>query len=838
MNRTSIVVITSSIFFSFIILIFWQSFYHASSFTSKKPSKYPVTNGLSRDLSLNANIFVLKKLQSALDTVHNDTAQSLPSIDFSYIFNDMVLTINLLNFIQNLMTCEDFKQLEGFQLVETRDNSYIYKPSSKPLKFQKTSLQLETSKVDIDFLISSRCGSSTSDTSLSNKDRCFLLKNLKLLQRAFIQLQLNHLNIAPVLGICIPKSRDLHQKLSLLKSAGIVVTYESGDQFDLSAARLQSWQTRLAYCRDLLNLAIFFSNSPLGGIAVSNWKAENFLLDSQGSLKMIFIGDDVILEEPRCDDDTDCHVSAIVAGVQCVKGRCMGHNSKTNLLKLSTSLLFDLLRHPDPTTDRQLHSELVTSLAGLQLAVHEAHDLLQRLILSTNHNRPTHKPPLQSDVIIESSNQKAQEVVINDIKDLEQQPAAMWVNDVIQGHDREMNVAEMGLKNFQKFPDQDFPGKHDYYCEGSKAEWGCIHSLQTAEEGASFCLQDIKCKAFVTIPHIRKNGWFIAILKSDVSDPVHHSGITLYVKDVNGTQNEKKSTMCLKEDLEVGRESEEVLMQICGETRSEKDRIQMMSSGQVLEAQTFKPGHGEGSVGGHIVVRQSPGDGGKIFSSIFSAKKGPQEFSASQLFVYRLDRLLGIYKTLPSVERLLTSSDLEEAHFPVDVGGNKFDGFKPLKRIDGSLPGLLSPFPQFISFEHYIKVPRLDDVTAAVTRFSEKQLDDMQYLILGYLTSIPFPVKGHMSWKNNLIFIKTDNALVEDTSEYLNYFYNCQFPARLVSLLQQPFCNLFDEVSKSELNLRLPDKARARFQSNVDNFLRIVETCCIKFNKQMVLVGL
>jgi len=46
---------------------------------------------------------------------------------------------------------------------------------------------------------------------------------------------------------------------------------------------------------------------------------------------------------------------------------------------------------------------------------------------------------------------------------------------------------------------------------------------------------------------------------------------------------------------------------------------------------------------------------------------------------------------------------------------------------------------------HYISVPRLSGITNAVTPFSKKQWDDLEYLLLGYLASIPVPAKGHQS---------------------------------------------------------------------------------------------
>ena len=43
------------------------------------------------------------------------------------------------------------------------------------------------------------------------------------------------------------------------------------------------------------------------------------------------------------------------------------------------------------------------------------------------------------------------------------------------------------------------------------------------------------------------------------------------------------------------------------------------------------------------------------------------------------------------MERLLSVSELSDAGFPVDVGGNQFDKFRSLKQSDGSLLGVVVP---------------------------------------------------------------------------------------------------------------------------------------------------
>ena len=46
---------------------------------------------------------------------------------------------------------------------------------------------------------------------------------------------------------------------------------------------------------------------------------------------------------------------------------------------------------------------------------------------------------------------------------------------------------------------------------------------------------------------------------------------------------------------------------------------------------------------------------------------------------------------MPAIERQMSDSELSEAGFPVDIGGNQFDKFRSLKKADGSLLGVIYP---------------------------------------------------------------------------------------------------------------------------------------------------
>ena len=76
--------------------------------------------------------------------------------------------------------------------------------------------------------------------------------------------------------------------------------------------------------------------------------------------------------------------------------------------------------------------------------------------------------------------------------------------------------------DFKIIQNADFPAKYDYSCENSKAEWGCVFSLNDINEAKRKCKNDPKCKAFVVMPHLKKPGWNIVIFKNDINNTIQY----------------------------------------------------------------------------------------------------------------------------------------------------------------------------------------------------------------------------------------------------------------------------------------------------------------------------
>merc|ERR1712038_829829 len=83
---------------------------------------------------------------------------------------------------------------------------------------------------------------------------------------------------------------------------------------------------------------------------------------------------------------------------------------------------------------------------------------------------------------------------------------------------------------YHTIENSDFPARYDYNCPFSKAQWGCVFSMETLAEARSYCDSDTECHSFIVMPHLKKPGWFIIIFKNESTDPVAHNGTTVYIK--------------------------------------------------------------------------------------------------------------------------------------------------------------------------------------------------------------------------------------------------------------------------------------------------------------------
>lgn len=102
---------------------------------------------------------------------------------------------------------------------------------------------------------------------------------------------------------------------------------------------------------DIARLVHFLSISPLGSIALNDFRAEQFLL-CEGTLKLTDL-DDVGVEEPRCRSQEDCKAG------QCLSNACVGSNEFHNVLMMIQKIIGFTLAYDTPVALRTSLSKLL-----------------------------------------------------------------------------------------------------------------------------------------------------------------------------------------------------------------------------------------------------------------------------------------------------------------------------------------------------------------------------------------------------------------------------------------------------------------------------------------------
>ena len=813
--------------------------------TSKSLDKFQLHHGSEQD-----NMFIIEKIQSILSSVNFENPAVTADVDYTYKLNELKAAMNMQNYLSNSWGCEKVSKIVVGELKTVADDFYIYKAVYNNSKH----ILVQTSKYDVEKLISSGCGLHSSDKSQSNQDRCFLMKNSLLIKNSISFNDLtNHRNIAKMQGICIQNSKN--QVFNDIKSSGVYIFYENNDPFVLHKAKRLPFLRRLNICSQLLNLAEYLSNSHIGSVLLKSWIPDNFVFDGD-IIKLQTVKTEFSLTEKSCFSNQQCSIKDI--GVDCLKGTCQGFNSKKNLLSLSTEILLELLSEPDGELDEDsslVLQNLVVGLQHLQLSTKQAIYSVNKLARLVENNRESAKliySEKEGGMIIDTSQRRAIAVKINEItaeKFVQQQQKQTDKTEKLKSEPKKAVSSSSNLNSLEMFErksDVDFPRSYNFNCPSlSQASWGCVVTADSLQDIADLCLREKQCKSFVVIPDKKNPKVIIAVLKNEDSDFEKRPGVISYVLKMNKEQAMAQvfnSTSCLSQSYDANtksRNQHQVRLVEAFDSIVWNDMTWEALASDVLvkKASNFKRPSGKSDGGGQMNVVLETGKHGDI-DALFVAKEGEEEFSSAQLLTYQLDRLLGLYKTPPVVERVMSPDELKQAGFPTDEGGNKFDEFKKVKFEDGSLMGVLLPTLDAWTVEHHISVPKLDSLTESVTPFSKKQVSDLEYLLLGHLASLPMPSK-HISSKGLLIFTKTDNAFqsASDPASYLNYFNNCQFTSNMLRVheaLQQNNCKLSGEVQNMGQFMAAPPSFSQVVDGNFGQFSSVVDECLKRFGRSLI----
>lgn len=817
--------------------------------------------------------FLDVKLQRLIALTYLSTplsaSDNIPGANFTYLLNELNIALKVDNFYRRRWGCQEISSISMPKSVQKTRHTI-----SGDVLYKGKNVALQTSLADLDEMMSGKCGSTDSDKTKDNENRCFLLKSRRLLQQYLFLQELSHPNIVKFYGVCLDvTSKPGPASLVLAKEAGLVV--------NINKLQEQSWNLRLKIAMDLASLAVYLGNSPLGPTMLENWQPSNFIITQDGTsilIKLTNFDQNIIFSEHECNYHSDCSIADVPSMLTCKLGICENYLDKSNVYNLYKSFLSVLLEDEVPDHATAQAKDLFGQVKNLKCTSSALLKLLQDLQSATKENVSSSQNEVGNSQLrealknhhdgaqVDSWEQHESHVAINevDVGQLQIEEIVKDENVVVMNKNENSEDEYKDTFGYKKIENADYPGRYDYYCPRSKAEWGCVASLRKLEDAAKKCDGDPKCKAFVTMPHLRKEGWIIVILKSDNTRAVDHAGTTVYIKapEKDEEKSSKSSKDAAKEpgvakicfqDLlhtqEAIRENRmDHLMGVCDWAGMSDAKWQsVVLEASVSDATKFKPSRGKMAVGGQMDVTLDSSS--RPAPALFLAKNGPDEFHLAQLAAYHLDRMLGLYKILPAFLRTLTETEMADAGFPVDVGGNQFDVFRHLKNADKSLAGTIVPMTRGrTGVEHYISVPKLAQITNAVTPFSNRQWDDLEYLLLMWLASLPMPNKGHKSLHGHLIHIKADEAFQSEPSkEVLSYFYNCQFPRIAVDVLRtlrSAHCNFGDQLIASVQSV-YPDLPVSAFSfkvpmadiatRNANRLLEVVDMCVKKFGDNKVL---
>ncbi|XP_046387333.1 extracellular tyrosine-protein kinase PKDCC-like [Ischnura elegans] len=159
---------------------------------------------------------------------------------------------------------------------------------------------------------------------------CYRRAAVKILREMVLLRQLRHENIVQVLGSCISNA-----------VSPVAMITELGDPLDTVILLQLSWEDRLKLSLGMARILHRLAHSPLGSLAMNDFRRHQFVLVGGTTLKLSDV-DDVGVTEPSCTSNYDClqrlpsEMLNDSSGVDhtlspCIEGRCVGHNEKLNV---------------------------------------------------------------------------------------------------------------------------------------------------------------------------------------------------------------------------------------------------------------------------------------------------------------------------------------------------------------------------------------------------------------------------------------------------------------------------------------------------------------------------
>ncbi|XP_022101112.1 extracellular tyrosine-protein kinase PKDCC-like [Acanthaster planci] len=203
------------------------------------------------------------------------------------------------------------------------------------------------------------------------KEDCFILGTYQVLKEAMMLKQLQHPNIVRLLGLCVRSENSS----PIIHERGVTVIEELGSPVFLRDLTDMDFRAKIEVCLDLARLLQYLADSPMGSVAITDWRDEQFVFVG-GQLKIADV-DGLNSKEPACNKDMKCLINNMPYGIRCAKNmECPGTNARTNLLQARTHFLDPMLGNGIPVECLAKTTALLTDVQNNKL---DAEDLVDRL---------------------------------------------------------------------------------------------------------------------------------------------------------------------------------------------------------------------------------------------------------------------------------------------------------------------------------------------------------------------------------------------------------------------------------------------------------------------------
>lgn len=193
-------------------------------------------------------------------------------------------------------------------------------------------------------------------------NRCTNYCSFMLMREVVFLQQLNHQNLAKMLGYCV---RSEEMESTELNKHGVISVFEYGVPMTRPLIKMFPWEDRLNFCIQMSKLLQYLHKSPIGSLRYHDMKLRHFIVVGS-QMKMIDI-DSFFVNEQHCSKTSKCPYD-----LECVANMCVGSNAKFNILVMHKELfsyLLDAVIFPQRV--QMLIQQLDTSIAEVKISAAE-----------------------------------------------------------------------------------------------------------------------------------------------------------------------------------------------------------------------------------------------------------------------------------------------------------------------------------------------------------------------------------------------------------------------------------------------------------------------------------